>query len=411
MNPHQSNGEAMTTEHASDPIFKSIDNLFNWVANSRYLGWDIYDGLNSPLLRGIKSHYLRVIVLQANKYCPINMRPLLKIGKGLDLKGMTLFAQAYASLYVMTGEERYLIEMQNAVEFIKEKSLRKLYGYDCWASHYYPYTNIDKSTLSLETPDIIGTSQAVMALIKSYKITKSVTEKEIASSAVQYLAEELFVEDDKMPFFRYTGTSEDPTHITLNASAQAIEAISAFQGLEYHDNLQSISEKAANMLLQTQRSDGAWAYSMYRNGSTKRVQLDFHHGYIIDGLLAYLPYSDNQESLCNCVIRASDYYQNVLFRDNGHSYYRYPLPYPIDVHNQAQGIITFSKLSHLNKRYIDVANKIALWTVKNMQGYSGYFYYQKWPIITNKIPHMRWGQAWMMLALATLRENTGGRSL
>ena len=391
----------MITKDTNGSTPKSVDNLFNWVVNNQYLGWDIYDGLNSPLLSDIKNHYLRVIVLQANKYCPINMRPFLKIEKGLDLKGMALFAQAYASLYSTTGDERYLTEMQNVVEFIKEKSLKEIYGYDCWASHYYPYTSINRSTLSLETPDIIGTGQAIIALIESYSITKNAAEREIASSAVEYLSEELFIDDAEMPFFKYIGSNEDPAHITLNASAQAMEAISAFLALECHSDLQSICERASSTLLQTQRDDGAWVYSMHRNGSTKRVQLDFHQGYIIDGLLAYLPYSDDQENIRNCITRASDYYQNVLFRDDGRSYYRYPSPYPIDIHNQAQGIITFSKLSCLDRKYVDVASKIALWTIENMQDHSGYFYYQKWPFITNKIPHMRWGQAWMMLALAT----------
>ena len=50
------------------------------------------------------------------------------------------------------------------------------------------------------------------------------------------------------------------------------------------------------------------------------------------------------------------------------------------------------------------AEKIAKWTIENMQDEKGYFYYQKWPFLTNKIAYMRWGQAWMMLALSTLFE-------
>jgi len=49
-----------------------------------------------------------------------------------------------------------------------------------------------------------------------------------------------------------------------------------------------------------------------------------------------------------------------------------------------------------------LSEKIAKWTIENMQDEIGYFYYQKWPFLTNKIPYMRWGQAWMMYALATL---------
>lgn len=37
-----------------------------------------------------------------------------------------------------------------------------------------------------------------------------------------------------------------------------------------------------------------------------------------------------------------------------------------------------------------------------MQGSKGNFYYQKWPLVTNKLNYMRWNQGWMLLALTTL---------
>ncbi len=49
-----------------------------------------------------------------------------------------------------------------------------------------------------------------------------------------------------------------------------------------------------------------------------------------------------------------------------------------------------------------MARTIAEWTIKNMQDEKGFFYYQKWPMVTNKIPFIRWSQAWMLLALASL---------
>ena len=401
----------MSTCDVDISIRKSIERLFEWVKENRYLGWDTYDGLNSPTLKGINNHYLQLLLLQANYYSPLNLRPILSIEKGIDLKGMALFAQAYASLYKITGDEQYLTEMKSAMRFIKVKTLKETYGHDCWASHYYPYVNIDRSTLSLETPDIIGTSQAIIALVKSYNILKDTTEKEMASSAVTYLLKELFVNDAKLSFFKYTGSDRQPPHIIINASAQALEAIVAYWQLEYNSDLKSVCERVCRTLLQTQRDDGAWDYSIYRDGSTKRVQLDFHQGYIIDGLLAYLPYSDNSKCIHNCILKASNFYKNIQFKDKGHGSYRYPLPFPIDIHNQAQGIITFSKLSHFNNKYADDACSIILWTIKNMQDRSGYFYHQKWPIITNKVPYIRWGQAWMMVALTTFLEAKGGERL
>lgn len=50
----------------------------------------------------------------------------------------------------------------------------------------------------------------------------------------------------------------------------------------------------------------------------------------------------------------------------------------------------------LGRRYL----KIAKWAINNMQDNKGYFYYQKTRWYTNKIPYMRWSQAWMFYALA-----------
>jgi len=51
------------------------------------------------------------------------------------------------------------------------------------------------------------------------------------------------------------------------------------------------------------------------------------------------------------------------------------------------------------------SQKIAEWTIKNMQDSKGNFYYQKWPFLMNKVSYMRWGQGWMMLALSKLLED------
>ena len=45
---------------------------------------------------------------------------------------------------------------------------------------------------------------------------------------------------------------------------------------------------------------------------------------------------------------------------------------------------------------------MARWAIENMQSKDGFFHYRKGRFHTNKIPFMRWGQAWMMLALSRL---------
>ncbi|MEN6518357.1 MAG: hypothetical protein ABFC38_09195 [Methanospirillum sp.] len=396
-------------ETEGQPVFRdSLQRLIQWVEGQEYTGWDAFDGLNSPLLNRVQNPYFRIAALQASKISPINFRPLLKIAKGIDLKGMALFSQAYASLYRTTGEEQYKNKLDNALRFIKERSLKGTYGYHCWSSHYYPYTGSDQSTLSVDVPDIIGTCQVIIALLDSYAISDRADEKEMAFDAARFLTNELFHDDDEFPFFGYSKNHGGDDRITLNASAQAIEALSHVLVHNPDFDCRTSCEKAVQTLLTTQKPDGSWDYSINRDGSTKRVQLDFHQGFIIDGLLAYLPHSSATGPLKECINRAAEYYRTVLFRANGSSYYRYPLPYPIDIHNQAQGIITFGKMRPFDKNYPEFTEKIGRWTITNMQDASGFFYYQKWPGMLNKIPYMRWGQAWMMRAMSQFTEITSG---
>lgn len=56
----------------------------------------------------------------------------------------------------------------------------------------------------------------------------------------------------------------------------------------------------------------------------------------------------------------------------------------------------------LDDRYLRFAVTIADWTINNMQDEEGFFYYRKNKFYINKIPYMRWSQAWMMLALSNL---------
>jgi hypothetical protein len=77
----------------------------------------------------------------------------------------------------------------------------------------------------------------------------------------------------------------------------------------------------------------------------------------------------------------------------------------VDIHNQAQGIITFSRLKEYGEEYSSFAGRIAGWTIGQMQNDIGYFYYQVHPNYKIRIPYIRWSQAWMLLALLTLDIN------
>ncbi|MCC6544747.1 MAG: hypothetical protein IT392_09640, partial [Nitrospirae bacterium] len=102
--------------------------------------------------------------------------------------------------------------------------------------------------------------------------------------------------------------------------------------------------------------------------------------------------------------RGLEYYRKHFFREDSAPRYFHNRTYPIDIHSAAQSIITLLILKDLAEDGVDAALAIFEWTAKNMLAKQGYFYYQILPYWKNKIPYMRWSQAWMLLALATLLE-------
>ena len=62
-------------------------------------------------------------------------------------------------------------------------------------------------------------------------------------------------------------------------------------------------------------------------------------------------------------------------------------------------------MSEFSKEYLSFAGKISDWTMDNMyDNKRHYFYYRKFKFYINKIPYMRWSQAWMFLALSIYNE-------
>jgi hypothetical protein len=75
------------------------------------------------------------------------------------------------------------------------------------------------------------------------------------------------------------------------------------------------------------------------------------------------------------------------------------------VHSVAQSLITLITFRDVDPAAVPVAISVLRWAMANLWDERGYFYHQKQKWGTVKIPYMRWGQAWMLLALATLVEH------
>ena len=166
------------------------------------------------------------------------------------------------------------------------------------------------------------------------------------------------------------------------------------------------AKKAFNFTISGQKENGMWPYSLDINSGVERNQIDWHQGFILDSINDFINNTKPESNIFQeGLILGANFYFEEQFSDKGVAYWRWPRKWPIDIHNQAQGIITFSKLSHLDVQYKKFSKVILDWTLNEMKDDKGLFYYQKWPYMINKNNYMRWSQCWMFLALTTFISN------
>jgi len=387
-------------------IWNSVFKLYNYSEENKWKGYDPYDSLNSIFTQQIckNNEWLRIFTIQFNKISLINFRSLLNIKKGIDVKGSGLFASALIKLYRLTGEKKYLDNAYYLLDFLRNNSLKKDYSEHCWGGHYFDI-QFPKEETKPNDPSTIGTVTCALAFLEDYITTGKKKSLEIVKSATDFLINNLYVEANNKSFFKYLHKSKT-NNITYNASTHAVMLLSNTYRFYQDERYVKISKKVMNFILSKQKYNGSWFYS--ETNGKERIQIDFHQGFILDSLIDFIKYIKPKEKKYLISLRkGSKFYKDEQFLPDGIAKYRWPKLYPIDIHNQAQGIITFSKLSKVNLNYIDFSKRIVSWTINNMQDKNeGYFYYQIWPAIKNKISYMRWSQAWMMLALTSFLEMT-----
>jgi len=385
-------------------IVSSLKNLERYVRENNYSGFDPYDAQNSALLHSLNSKFLRLLSTQGFVYSPVNFRNFFQIEPGRNPKAIGIFLQAYCKLFTC-----HLIEKKDfdsiertLVDYLLEN---RSAGYSgaCWGFnfHWQDLTRYSKKGL----PTVVVTSFIANSFLDLYEVTKKRTYLDLARNSCEFILKDLYLtKTEKGICFSYTPID---TFVVHNANALAAALLARVYTYTKEERLFDYAKQAIDFVVSYQKNDGSWAYSVDVNKKTERQQTDFHQGFILDALCDFLFYTKLQDDTYQrALAKGVEFYIMKQFHPSGYSYWRLPRKWPIDIHTQAQGIITGCILYQFynQEKYLDFSRKIIDWTLKHMKDPSGYFYYQKWPIFTNKIPYMRWGQAWMMLAICSLLE-------
>jgi len=393
-----------------DLINKSFNSLKNYCETQNFKGWDPYDGLNSKVFNAIpfikKLPLARECWIQFFKRSPINLRKLFLIPKGYNPKAIALFLTGYCNLYniASSGNNNFGTKEDNILKINELANLLisiKSNGYSgaCWGYNFNWQARGDLF-FPAGTPNIVVTSFAVSALFKAYEITKNKTYKDIAISSANFILNDLNRSYKKDKSFLFSYSTLHGNNTVYNASLMGSKTLANIFYYTKDENLLKVARDSIRACCSAQKEDGSWVYGELKIQSW----IDsFHTGYNLEAIYEYQRYSGDSSFSPN-IDKGFIFYISSFFKEDGMPKYYNNKTYPIDIHSPSQLIVTLCRLNRI-KENKELAKKVILWTIKNMQSKKGSFYYQLKKYSKSKISYMRWNNAFMFYAFSYYLKN------
>ena len=377
----------------------AIDRLLAYCGRNQWAGFDPYDCLNSRLiqqtpLRGSK--WFRIVLTQVMKRLPVNLRPLFLVPPERNPKAIALFLKSIGKLMtvgMVTGDGLAGEMMKYLVELRAESS-----PYWCWG-YCFPWQTRTE-LVPKGSPNLVCTCFVADALLDHYERTRDAAALEMALSAAEFLVNELYWSESggEAGFsYPFPGARSRVHNANYLGAALLCRSFKHTGEKKFLDPALAVARYSSSM----QHGDGSWDYG---ESPTQRWVDNFHTGYNLCALRSIgedVATDEFQET----IRKGLAFYRDRFFMDDGAPKYFHDRAYPIDIHSVAQSMITLLVFKNDCPDGDAVAHAVHRWAMEHMWDERGYFYYQVRPYFTNRISYMRWSQAWMLLALATLLES------
>ncbi|UCC51117.1 MAG: hypothetical protein JSV68_18700, partial [Anaerolineaceae bacterium] len=248
------------------------------------------------------------------------------------------------------------------------------------------------------TPMAVNTAFIGLAFLDcaDHRITRRIVPSWLstARSACDFILNDLSQHHPKKDeiCFSYTPFGKRYVH---NANTLAAQLLASVYAITKEQDLADAARMAVRYTVSHQKNDGSWYYG--ESGMDRWID-NFHTGFVLVSLKQIARNLETNE-LNDSLERGYQYWKSNMFLSNGTPKYYPNKAYPIDIHSVAQAILTFLSFVNDESEALEWAQRIAAWGINNMQDREGYFHYQIRRFYRNKIPYMRWSQAWMQRAL------------
>ncbi len=356
--------------------------LYRWANAQNFLGHDPHDLLTSPLLRSVKSPFLRLAAVQLGRRSPINVHTLLRVPRAENPKALALFIMG-----LLQAQDGISPDWKREAATLAERLLASQHKNGGWG-YAFPWQS-RTHFLPANTPNIVTTSFVGVALIASYKEFQTPKLLDSIKRAANYI---ISLKTESPAF----GYAENDPQIVFNASLLGAEFLLKAGKLLPNAEYIALARVAAEFVVGHQRADGGWDYGLE---PSQQWEDSFHTGFVI---VSMKDIADRlgDDRLAKSAQRGFEYYRRTFLEPDYAVRYFPRKRYPIDAHALGQAMVTCKTFDDY-----ETAMRIAEWSINNMHSPQGYFYYQKHGTFTNKIPYLRWSNAWMFFGLSSVLNN------
>lgn len=370
-----------------------------------YTGWSKHDGLNSRWLeRSLGGSRLgRLLAIQLVTRAPFNLRPMLRVRKARNPKGLALFAQAY--LLGLPGGDRS-DEIEQARELLDWLLAHPSPGHR-GMSWGYPYPWQDVGFFApRDSPNRVVTSWIGLALTAGARATGLERYGQAISAVVEFLTREPRVLHDT-PTMKCYSYVPDPTvdwavmDVPALVGAFLAEAGSLLDRRELRDE----AERLVRWVVDKQTADGAWYYT--EPPSASHITHDNYHTAIILDCLDRYREATGDGQFEDAYVAGLRFYRQRLFSSEWAPRWMSDREYPHDVHGAASAILCFTRAAARHPQYGDAAVGVLRWALDRLFDPRGYFYYQETRFYRKRFCLMRWANGWMCWALAAALSAAG----
>jgi rhamnogalacturonyl hydrolase YesR len=306
-------------------------------------------------------------------------------------------AWGYITMFRLTEDQQYKDKAVRCLDWL-ERNKSPGYAKHSWGNHF-DFSSRSGKLVRFE-PIIVWSALIGQAYLDAYEFFDDSRYLDIAISICDWILDLPREKTSKGTCLSYVAYGQESIH---NSNMLGAAILARTFKMTNEGKYLDVAREAMKYSCSRQLPDGAWYYG--EAGNCHWID-NFHTGYNLDSLKCYIDATEDKTFEEN-LRHGFEFFKNNFFEGNGRPKYYHNRTYPVDSQCASQAIETLANFSEYDASSLELALKVAEWTIDNMQDKEGFFYYRQYPLgIKAKTPMLHWAQATMYRALINLMSHS-----